>query len=243
MEKKRGTGSYYLAQKEELMEEFREFVKEAIRLWEPEFGADSAKEMAEEAIVAYEGLIPVFPDVGGEHNFLSYVIPFAARFAALYPPMRKKKKTAEDTGKLVYDLAELMQKKIPREIAVQQWEQFFSQSAYDRMERWTAWTRMRQYPGNWVCTFVRGNGRDFDFGIDYSECAVVKFLTALGVPELVPFVCINDFPESACNDSGLERTQAIGYGDKICNFRYKKGRKVTRNWSTEIAEIRSRSSR
>ena len=88
-----------------------------------------------------------------------------------------------------------------------------------------------------------GDGTAFDYGYDYTECGVVKYFRAQGAPELAPYFCLNDFPKSAVDGSGLSRTKTIGQGVDLCNFRYKKGRPVLQGWSTEIDLIRSRLSR
>ena len=111
------------------------------------------------------------------------------------------------------------------------------------MKKWTEQTQKGEYPANWIYRFIQGSGDDFDFGIDYAECALVKYLTSLGVPELAPFVCMIDFPDSMYHNTGLERLKAIGYGDEICNFRYKKGREVRQTRYSEISLIQARMSR
>jgi len=199
--------------------------------------------MTDEALHFFKKLLPEFPDVGGEKNYLSNLIPFAAAYAALYQPMKKNGRTAEETGKIMYDYVVQGCSGTSDKSASDLTEITFSSRALEGMEKWTEWTRKREYPSNWVCRFIRGGGDDFDFGIDYTECALVKYLTSLGVPELAPYVCVTDFPDSLYHNTGLEREKAIGYGDDICTFRYKKGRKVRQDWSTEIPLIRARLSR
>jgi hypothetical protein len=41
------------------------------------------------------------------------------------------------------------------------------------------WTQQRRYPGDWMCEVVDGAGQPFDFGMDITECGIVKFLRAL----------------------------------------------------------------
>jgi hypothetical protein len=72
-------------------------------------------------------------------------------------------------------------------------------------------------------TYVEGNGRDFDYGVDYSECAICKFLSAQNALELVPYMCATDKIGSELLGWGLSRTMTIAKGDEKCDFRYKKG--------------------
>lgn len=49
-----------------------------------------------------------------------------------------------------------------------------------------------------------------------------------------------DFPRSKAYGTGLRRTKTLAAGDGVCNFRYKKGRPVVNDWSTEIGRLRAK---
>ena len=104
---------------------------------------------------------------------------------------------------------------------------------------WALWTQKREHTANWVAEFVEGQGADFDYGCNYTECAMVKYVTSQKVPELAPYICLADFPSSRAYDSGLVRTKTIATGDGVCDFRYKKGRPVTQDWATETRKIKA----
>ena len=75
-------------------------------------------------------------------------------------------------------------------------------------------------------TYVQCDGPDFDWGIDYTECATCKFLSAQGAPELAPYVCAVDKVASEMLGWGLTRTMTIADGFDKCDFRFKKGGKT-----------------
>ena len=81
----------------------------------------------------------------------------------------------------------------------------------------------REYPGGYVLAYVEGDGQDFDYGIDYIECASCTFLSAQGAPELAPYVCAVDKVASEMLGWGLRRTMTLAQGDERCDFRFKKG--------------------
>lgn len=238
-----GASNYYLEHKKEITDDFRTTVKGVAQFWEPEFGLKRTRMLTDQALGLFDRLLPEFPDVGGERNWDTKFIPIAAWYVALYLPMRTNGKTAEDLGKLVYELNKIGLQDVSKEKALGERERMFSRESLDKMRDWAAWTQKREHPANWVAYFMLGNGKEFDYGYDYTECALVKYFKAQGVPELAPYVCLNDFPNSAIFGSGLRRAKTIAQGDGICDFRYKKGRSVAQDWSTEIALIRSRMSR
>lgn len=65
------------------------------------------------------------------------------------------------------------------------------------------------------------------FGVDYSACAIQKFLQKQGAAELGPYVCALDFVESEMMGLGLERSGTIGTGAPRCDFRWRQKRPIT----------------
>ena len=91
-------------------------------------------------------------------------------------------------------------------------------------------SQKRQYPEDFVFNYVEGDGKEFDFGMDFTECAVCKFFHSQGADEFTPFVCLYDFPVSRLTNSGLVRTMTLAEGAEKCTFRYKRGREVIQGW-------------
>jgi predicted ArsR family transcriptional regulator len=84
-------------------------------------------------------------------------------------------------------------------------------------------SQQRIYPANFVMEFVEGDGQEFDYGVDYIECANCKFLQAEHAFEIAPYVCATDKPISELMGWGLYRTTTIADGSPTCEFRFKKG--------------------
>ncbi|MBN1343300.1 MAG: L-2-amino-thiazoline-4-carboxylic acid hydrolase [Phycisphaerae bacterium] len=232
--------NYYLAHKKELTDAFRGFIAGARQFLSPELGVGLAETVAEQALRGFDRLLPRLPEVGGERNWDTQYLPIAAWYVALYEPLRANGKKAEDVGRVVYELNRIELEGMPKDKARSQGDALFTRESLDKMRAWVVWTQKREYPANWVATFVPGDGKDFDFGYDYSECALCKYFRSQGVPELAPYVCLNDFVRSRVLGTGLRRTMTLAQGDLVCNFRYKKAGPVLQDWSTEIGLIRSR---
>ena len=97
-----------------------------------------------------------------------------------------------------------------------------SKLRYPGMEAAALETQKRAYPGNWVQKFILGDGETFDFGIDYTECGIVKFMEAQNASELTPYLCQTDFAALEAMGLRLERTETIASGCKRCDFRISK---------------------
>ena len=237
---KLATDNYYPSHEQELIAAFVDTLQGATRFLSPELGSDQAQSITQQALGRFKTLLPNLPEVGGEYNPNTPFIPIAAWYVALHEPMLAAGKTPEDIGKLIYDLNLYSLRSYPPAQARAVQEKLFSPAGLAGLRNWTTWTQKRELGANWVAYFVEKDGQDFDYGINYTECGLVKYCKSQGVPELAPYICLNDFPKSRTLGTGLRRSKTIANGDGFCNFRYKKDRPVLQNWSTEIAGIRER---
>jgi hypothetical protein len=77
-----------------------------------------------------------------------------------------------------------------------------------------------------VFTVVEGDGHAFRWGIDYTECGIVKYLRREGAAELAPFLCWLDYPVFAALHVRLVRTETLAQGGQRCDFRFSRGQPV-----------------
>ncbi|MCX5888878.1 MAG: L-2-amino-thiazoline-4-carboxylic acid hydrolase [Deltaproteobacteria bacterium] len=239
-----GEKNYYLAHREDLLKAFHETNNGAWQYLAARDGEKLAHAVTREAASRFSSLLPRLPDVGGEQNIDTPYLPIAAWYLAYYQPMQAYGKTAADVGRMIYDLNETGLTRYPKAQALTEGARWFTRSNLENMQKWAAWTQKWEYPANWEATLIQGDGKDFDFGYDYQECAVVKYLQSQRASELAPYVCLNDFLKSRAFGTGLRRSKTLAQGDAVCNFRYKKGRQVTQDWDTEVPKfsVRGRTS-
>lgn len=184
--------------------------------------------MLAEAQKAHARLLPL-PDIGGPENLTYPSFLVGPQYAALYTAMRPHGFSARDVGRLVYDLAVYSFEEQKAQYRANG-QRFFSQEYFALLQAWAQRSRQRRYPLDWVQTVFRGNGRDFDIGVDYTECGLMKYFASLGMPELAPYPCRVDFPTARAEGTGLARTSTLADGGRVCDFRYKQGREVTQGW-------------
>jgi hypothetical protein len=186
--------------------------------------------MLADARTIHAGLLPL-PDIGGPENLVYASFVIAPQYVALYRAMRPHGFTAADVGKLIYDLAASSLAKQADGLR-HNGERFFTPTYFAQLQDWATRSQERRYPMDWVQTVFRGDGTEFDIGVDYTECGLVKYFAAHGVPELAPYPCRIDFPTARAEETGLERTTTLATGGRQCDFRYKKGRPVTQGWDS-----------
>ena len=188
-------------------------------------GEEQAKRFIEETRQEYEALIPRIPYIGESSLALTFFLP-TTRYLAVYRALQKQGRTVEEAGHLIYRMGTEEALAIPppgrRIMEVLWFSRWFRKLAKKRAIR----SQQRIYPAHFVMNYVEGDGQEFDYGVDYIECANCKFLQAENAFEIAPYVCATDKPISELMGWGLYRRTTIANGSPICKFRFKKSGKT-----------------
>lgn len=150
---------------------------------------------------------------------------------ALYKVMKAHGIPAKDTGKIVYDAITEQVRHLPVSPA-----QPLSPKDIQLKREQAEKSQKRLYPGDWVWEFIEGDGVQFDYGYDFTECGTQKFYHAKGADEFLPFFCFFDFATNKASDWGLTRAMTLAEGFKKCDFRYKRGKKTEQEWPPPFLE-------
>jgi hypothetical protein len=105
-----------------------------------------------------------------------------------------------------------------------------------RLEKAARRSQARRYPGDWVFEVVHGDGESFDFGVDMTECGIVKFFHSQGADEVVPYLCELDYIGAETMGVGLQRTKTLAWGCDRCDFRMTKDATTTAQWPPRFVE-------
>jgi hypothetical protein len=235
--KKQMVDDYYTSRKAKLLKDFDKAAKRLRKILVSYYGDDLTDTIARETRQEYEALIPELPYIGGKKNLLTRNLIGSAQALALYRVLKRHGKTVEEAGKIIYEAVEAQIGAYPRLLLCLLGKLRFTKFVVKKLRKLAAESQKRRYPGDWVCTFVEGDGEEFDFGIDYTECGICKFYHAQGADEFTPFLCLTDFPLSKAFGSGLARTMTIAEGCDKCDFRWKRGREVKQGWPPEFLNI------
>jgi hypothetical protein len=100
----------------------------------------------------------------------------------------------------------------------------FTAFAKNNLKRRAAASQQRRYPKDFVFFVVEGDGKTFDWGVDYTECAICKLYQQEGAENFTRYLCPLDAAMSERMGLGLERTQTLAEGAAYCDFRFKRGR-------------------
>jgi len=228
-----GPANYYASNRDRLLAEFAGVSQGMEQMTAGRIGKDQAGRAAKDALDAFAAMLPSMPEIGGESNRNQIFLMQAGWLASMHASLRPRGFTGADTGRLLYDMAGGGLAETPKDVLAKQGEAFFSREGRASLEKWAEWSQRRTYPGDWVGRVLVGDGSDFDLGYDMLECGAVKLFAAQAMMDVAPYFCMNDFPRSRAEGTGLVRSGNLAEGKALCDFRYKAGRPVTQDWDTE----------
>ena len=221
--------NFYVRNQDKIMQEVDEFAGCVRKVCTNKYGEEMADQLIDETIQSFQVLLPDLPFIGGYTNDLTANLYQSAAGLAFYRAMLAHHKTLEETGEVLFRATEIQASSIP--LGGMAASMSTSQSSKEKYAAAAKASQEKKYEANWVFNYIEGDGKEFDYGIDYSECGICKYYQAQGAEELTPYMCLLDYPISAALNTGLVRTSTIGRGGSCCDFRYKVGRPVQMDWT------------
>ncbi len=216
--------NYYIKKKRTFMKVFDAALTIVKDILIENFGETKFNEFSAEARKVYESLLPQIPYVGSKENPLTENLTNAALLIPIFRFFEKQGLNFDEIGKLAYEMYETFYKvMLPT-------NDIFSEEYLNQLRERAKNSKLRKYPGDWVFNFIEGDGKTFTWGVDYSECGVHKFYKSQGLEHLMPIVCIADYAMARAYGYGLARTQTIGNGAPLCDFRYIKDGSSPSGW-------------
>ena len=218
------TENWYLKNKTRIMREVRFAIPHYKKFIAEAYGMDVAEDVVKETIQRFEALLSDIPYIGGAENILTENLYLSAAMLAMYRSLKARGKSVEETARLIYLGTSKFYNSFPFSLLLRwQGRGLFSQKRIDQRKKDAAVSQQRRFPGDWVFEIIDGDGFSFQFGVDYTECGIVKYLSQQGAPELARYLCWLDYPICAAMRVKLVRTETIAQGCEKCNFRFSRG--------------------
>jgi len=219
---------YYTRKKSELLEKFEEDVKRWNLMLLKQYGEIQSYRILQDIRQIFENLIPQIPYIGGDENHFTKNLVDSVRYLALYKAMKEYGRTAEEAGRIIYE--GYLKKISGRQSPIPPSKRLTPEQRLERNRRGAIRSQERRYPGDYVYTFVEGDGQEFDHGLDFTECASLKLYHEHGADEFLPYYCYLDFVASKVRGFGFTRTMTIYEGHGKCNHRFKADGKTEADW-------------
>jgi hypothetical protein len=168
-------------------------------------------------------LAPKIPFIG-EKNIWQINLDNCIMNMALYRTLKKRKFEIMETVQIQHDFFTAYLRCFPKPMHwVYRWY-YFSPLHQKRLSQAAEQSQKRKYPGDWVFNYVERSGHAYDFGVDITECAIVKLYRAHGIEEeYLPYLCKLDHKMSKILRLGYMRDGTLAEGASRCNYRWKRG--------------------
>ena len=189
-----------------------------------DYGEGLAKAVNIEARERFQVMARSLPYIGGKENELTEDLEQAAMALSFYQAMKTQSKTSDESGRIIYETVATNLAAYPGILFRSGWIYRTSSFGRRKNRRAADASKQRIYPGDWVFDYVKGDGKAFDWGIDYRECGNIKLCKAQNAEEFAPYLCIIDQLVFEKAGAGLVRTQTLAGGAEFCDFRFKSGR-------------------
>lgn len=217
-----GSAIYLMSKDMDFLDMYVEAAKDVLTA---RFGDSVAQTILKDSWQEYQTLLPEVPYIGGEENCNSENLLMASYNLAMYRVIKARGQTTEEVGRIIYEASEATAP-LPKWLLRLYGRLKYDEDYQDYMRAQATQSQKRQYPGDWVFTFVEGDGEEFDYGLDFSECGIVKLFHAQGADELTPYMCLSDHVKSSAFNTGLVRYKTLAEGAGVCDFRFKRGREA-----------------
>ena len=224
------------------MEEFKEYFDSIISFMDSHFPDINKEEIRNLIEKEYGNIIPLLPDIGGNKNIMTPLLINSVPALAVMRALELKGIAIRDIGEFYYDWYETVFELLIRSAKSNNTEVqnillsksgMFNKETLDILKIGAKASQSRTYLEDFVYEFVEGDGETFDYGINFTECAVHKFYKKLNAEKFLSFGCMSDFAMARAAGYGFTRTQSIWNGAPFCDFRYIKEGNTLRGWPLE----------
>ncbi|MBZ0282878.1 MAG: L-2-amino-thiazoline-4-carboxylic acid hydrolase [Anaerolineae bacterium] len=213
---------YDLDQQKALLKGHDRLMRYGLKLMQSRYGDTLAQTFMAESRTEFESLIPHIPYIGGRDNPLTDTLVQMTSLLALYRVMKHYDYPVDEIGDLAQAMATNQIEQFPRAIRHLIGRIYMTRLWRRRTAKKAQQSQTAPYPGNFVYEVVEGDGKDFEWGVNYLECGVVKFFHSQDADEFSPYMCLIDFLIFPGMGIELERHGTIANGCSHCEFRFRK---------------------
>ncbi len=211
------------------MEQLDSFIPLAVHVLSDYMPKKRAKALIKRARADYIAYLPELPYIGGDANPHTWALVNCAYYLKVIPLLLHERVTLRQGAKIGYDIVyqywnnlSPFRKWMARNFLVT--ERHFRKLA--------TWEPPVPFPYDWQVTFVPGEGKNFDFGIDVTQCGAVRLFRDQGLSDYMPYICQQDFASIKPLNIRMTRTQTLACGS-LCDFRYLRDQEGIEGWPPE----------
>jgi hypothetical protein len=228
--------NYYIENREKFGKQFKSLIKVGKKRLSSIYSPEIANNLLLDAQIEFNNILTKLTYVGGDKSPYTSFMMESAITLAFIKASKLLQSSNYEVGKLVYEITENYAQ---ANSAIKKWiyrKVIFSKKMKKKWRYWAKESQKRKYSENWVCEFIEGDGKDFDYGLNFTECGWLKLIENEGLREIAPYACLCDYARMRAFGIGFKRTKTIAAGAEFCDFRFIKDYETPRGWPPEDLE-------
>jgi hypothetical protein len=214
-----------------LINEFSSWIDSCGYVIKDKLGDSKGGMIINECISRFRFIIPQIPWIGGDENSNTFFLMGGAYSMGLIRPLERAGLSEREIGHVIY-LMSACSFELDKEKMEQQGQWMVTPEAVEYMRQGALWSQKKTYPDDFVFAFVEP-GDNMYYGINMTECGILKFYREQSLEKYVKYNCLNDYPMYQTYNIHLGRTQTLGNGAACCNFMYLKTGTTQDGWPPE----------
>lgn len=227
------SNNYYLSIEQKMMKEFDKMFKGAQISLEHHFSKTIILEIKEKSKNDYINSFPQLPYIGGKSNKNTIDLIVCSVILSMINHLEQKGLSKYQIGKIIFDAFDGYFNSNPRIIRYIMGKLSSTEFFVNAIKKNNDKSLLKEHKGDFVIKNVDPNGEEFDFGYNYTECAIHKLFKKHNKEQYLQYVCLGDYALFKSFNIGFYRTQTIANGAPLCDFRFKKGAKTANGWPPE----------
>lgn len=225
--------NYYMKNKARLTSQFNKSLHISKEILLERFNELELEEVFNQMRNEFENLIPEIPYIGGRKNSFTAMLVDVIMMLPVFRILEKEGMTYREIGEFTYNFWEKINRRRFEKLekaGQDPVDQYFNATYLNYCKDLAKTSQLRKYRGDFVMEYVEGDGKTFDYGLNFTECAIYKVFKKLGAEKYVSFLCLADFAQANVYGFGFTRTQTIGNGDPSCDHRFLRSGTTPRAW-------------
>lgn len=188
------------------------------------FSEDKVDGILDEMRDSYEALIPDMPYIGEFNYHLQWDIPNAEKLAE-FKVAKTHGMSVKDFSSMYLDWAEKdLRSQYTESELVEIGSMQFGIVAELQLRIVAFISQLKRYPEDYILSFVKGDGKEFDWGLDYTQCpSEILYRRHDEMNLLFNVICRADYVAGKLMKVGYHRTKTIAEGFPLCDLRWKQG--------------------
>jgi hypothetical protein len=181
----------------------------------------------------YINLFPTLPYIGGRKNSETINVIMGAVVISIVLPLIQEDLTERHIGRIIHSSFVGYFQSRPKWIQMIIGRFVTSNYSLNRMRKRIDENAKAEHEDNFQLENIELAGADFDFGYNYTKCALCKSFADNDVRKYLKYVCLGDYALFKSIGVGFTRTQTIAHGAPICDFRFKRKGENIDAWPPE----------